>query len=85
LTAKRMEDWFLADDLDALGISGVPGITWGLRRAKTHEDVERIVREYIFTIDDSSFCLAFPEHAARAEEDTARIMDVVRRFGLVEP
>jgi hypothetical protein len=25
MSAKHMEDWFLADDLDALGIGGVQG------------------------------------------------------------
>ena len=38
MTAKLLEDWFFADDLEALGYRGLANC---IRQAGTHEEVDR--------------------------------------------
>jgi len=62
MSAKRIEDWFLADDLNAVGADGIAS---AIRRAETHEEVELFRADALEYLQrrglGPEYCQAFPE------------------------
>ena len=78
MSAKRIEDWFLADDLTAVGADGIAS---AIRRAETHEEVELFRADALEYLQrrglGPEYCQAFPEDPV--EETLYRIIDRLGR------
>jgi hypothetical protein len=74
MSAKRIEDWFLADDLTAVGADGIAS---AIRQAETHEEVELFRADALEYLQrrglGPEYCQAFPDD--QSEEILHRIID----------